>query len=542
MNAGKTAPHRAVFFRRISRSIGAKLFIVLLSVLLVSLTALGFVVIGLLQRNLEAARVSAAERISDVIRRSTTYSMLRNDRQALQEIVSAVGRDSGVVDVRISKMDGRIAFSSHLEEVGRVAPFVGGSPMQQRTRTFHENSERVLAISAPILNTPTCSSAACHAHPSSNVALGVLEVDLSLAQADAGVRTATRQFVFYSALIVILTLSTIGALVWQLVHRPVHKLRDATERLRDGELGVQIDVASHDELGALAASFNKMSRELKGAREEITAANATLEERVEQKTAELQIAHRQMIQAEKLTSLGKLAAVVAHEINNPLFGILTYAKLLRKWIDRGDSLAQRAGEMRESLLLIESESRRCGDLVRNLLTFARVAPMNISDVNLNALVRQCLKLVEHKLELGNVVAHLDLDENLPYVRGDAGQLEQLLLALIMNAIDAMPREGNLTVVTRPAADRSEIIVTIADDGTGIDPSVLQRLFDPFVTTKEEGKGVGLGLPISRSIVERHQGKIEVKSEADCGTTFTITLPVAPAIAQQVNEPPAAVMV
>jgi two-component system NtrC family sensor kinase len=275
-------------------------------------------------------------------------------------------------------------------------------------------------------------------------------------------------------------------------------------------------------MGTLAAAFNDMSRELCDARNEITAWTHTLEERVQRKTSELQRAQEQMIQAEKLTSLGKLAAVVAHEINNPLSGILTYAKLMRKWIERGDDLPSRSEEMRDALALIESESRRCGEIVRSLLMFARAAPMNVTDVDVNRIVHQCVKLVEHKLELANIVCEQSLAPDLPPVRGDGAQIEQLLLALVMNAIDAMPREGVLRLTT--AADGDSVVMTVEDNGTGIDPALLPRLFEPFTTTKEEGKGVGLGLAISQGIVERHKGKIAVESAVGRGTKFTITLP------------------
>jgi two-component system NtrC family sensor kinase len=309
--------------------------------------------------------------------------------------------------------------------------------------------------------------------------------------------------------------------VYRFVHKPVRALRDGTRRLGGGELGVQIAVTSDDELGALAASFNVMSKQILDAREEITAWNRTLEDRVRDKTAELQTAHEQMLQAEKLTSLGKLAAVVAHEINNPLSGILTYAKLLRRWVDRGE-LEDRAQEMRESLQLIESESKRCGDIVRNLLTFARVAPLNIAPVDMSAVIRQTVKLVEHKMKLGNITPLLELADDLPPVRGDAAQLEQLILALVINAIEAMPREGTLRLKT--SSDGESVTVVIEDNGTGIPADFIPHLFEPFQTTKEEGKGVGLGLAISRTIVERHQGRIDVVSEVGRGTTFTITFP------------------
>jgi len=307
--------------------------------------------------------------------------------------------------------------------------------------------------------------------------------------------------------------------VYRFVHKPVRALRDGTRRLGSGELGVQIAVTSDDELGALAASFNEMSRKLLEA----------------DKTAELATAQEQMLRAEKLTSLGKLAAVVAHEINNPLSGILTYAKLLRRWVERGE-LDDRAQEMRESLQLIESESKRCGDIVRSLLTFARVAPLNIAPVDMSAVVRQTVKLVEHKMKLGNITPLLELAGDLPPVRGDAAQLEQLVLALVINAIEAMPREGTLHVKT--SSDGEKVTVIVEDDGTGIAPDFLPHLFEPFQTTKED-KGVGLGLAISRTIVERHHGTINVVSEVGRGTTFTMMFPAEERIANRESriEPP-----
>jgi two-component system NtrC family sensor kinase len=302
-------------------------------------------------------------------------------------------------------------------------------------------------------------------------------------------------------------------------------LRCGTERLAQGELGHQIEVASRDEIGELATSFNSMSQELGEAREEITAWTKTLEKRVEQKTHELQRAQDQMLQVEKMASIGKLAAVVAHEINNPLAGILTYTKLLQKWVARGDWDEERRAEVRSSLDLVESESRRCGEIVKNLLVFSRSAPMNLEWANLHLVIDRCVLLVRHQLELANIELDLQLSTNLPAVHCDAAQMEQVLLALMMNAIDAMPRGGRLRLSSRLAADGGLAELEVQDDGVGIPPDLLPNLFEPFFTTKERGHGVGLGLAISRGIVERHGGKISVSSEPGRGTTFKIRLPL-----------------
>jgi two-component system, NtrC family, sensor kinase len=509
--------------RRVTHSLAAKLFAVLFLILLLNLGVLGYVNVKTHREHLEASAVSAAERMADVVRRSTSYNMLRNDREALSHVVTTIGGEPGIERVRIMNTQGRVGFSTQASEIGSIVDVSAADTPFQQSRILPGATGRVVEISTPIHNSPSCSSGACHAHPESERVLGSLDINLSLAEIDADVRKASFQFVTHSAVVILLTLATIGVLVLYLIHEPVRLLRKGTIRVGRGDLAVQVPVRSQDELGELAASFNAMSRQLRSAREESNAWAQTLEDRVRGKTAELQRAHQQMMQAEKLSSLGKLAAVVAHEINNPLSGILTYAKLLRKWIERGDSLEERAPDMRDSLQLIENESRRCGDIVRNLLTFARVQPLNISDVDVNRIVNATIKLVEHKLELGNIVPRLELDPDLPRIRGDSGQIEQLLLALIMNAIEAMPHEGNLRIATS-TPDGESVVIRIEDDGVGMPPEIFGHLFEPFMTTKEDGKGVGLGLAISRSIVDRHAGNIEVQSEVGRGTSFTITLP------------------
>ncbi len=178
----------------------------------------------------------------------------------------------------------------------------------------------------------------------------------------------------------------------------------------------------------------------------------------------------------------------------------------------------------QCLELIATESRRCGDLIKNLLTLSRTAPMNVQPTDLQAVIDRCLLLVRHQLELGGIQLQLNLAEDLPRVPCDPAQMEQVFLALIMNAIDAMPRGGNLWIETRLSSDETEIEIQVRDDGAGIAPDVLPQIFEPFLTTKESGHGVGLGLAISRGIVERHNGRIEVESELGRGTTFTVTLP------------------
>jgi len=382
----------------------------------------------------------------------------------------------------------------------------------------------VLGIITPIENQPACSNAACHAHPAEQQILGVLDTNLSLVKADVQLAESSWRMIVYTGCALLLIALLSWFFIWQVVGRPVKALERGTERLAAGDLGYQIDVRSQDEIGELAHSFNAMSNQLKAEHNENLAWTRTLEHRVEQKTRELKRAHEHALHTEKMASIGKMAAVLAHEINNPLSGILTYAKLLRKWIDSEDSGKSRRKDIDDSLDLIARESRRCGDLVKNLLTFSRTTPINLQPTNLNQVIDRALRLIQHQLDLAGIQVQPELDPELPDVTCDGAQIEQVLLALMMNALDAMPQGGNLWVSTKLSLQDGVIRITVRDDGCGIPSEILSRMFEPFLTTKETGRGVGLGLAISRSILERHNGNIEVQSEVGRGTTFTLTLP------------------
>jgi two-component system, NtrC family, sensor kinase len=521
-------------------SLSAKLITLLLIALIATFGLFGYLNIRLHRQHLEAATLSSAERLSDVIKRSTTYYMLRNDRQALYQMMRTMADEPGMVRVRVFDQEGRISYSSEPAEISHVvdknaeACYGCHSQSQPLSRLNRPDrfriyrgatGERVLGIVTPLENQASCSNADCHAHPASQQILGVLDTNLSLARADTQLAQDSRRMVAYTFLALVLIALLGGFFIWKLVYSPLKSLGAATQNLSEGQLGFQIATDSRDEFGELARSFNTMSLQLRAANEEIVSWARTLEERVEQKTRELQTAHSQMLHAETMVSIGKMAAVVAHEINNPLSGILTYAKLLRKWLDRGETGGRHREETEQCLDLIARESRRCGELVKSLLTFSHSGPMNPTATDLHLVIHQLLQLVQPKLDMTGIQVTLDLAPELPPVKCDAAQMEQVLLALVSNAIDAMPRGGNLWLRTRVLADHDKIEIQVQDDGSGIPAEVLPRIFEPFTTTKESGHGVGLGLAVSHSIVERHRGRIAVQSETGRGTTFTITLPL-----------------
>lgn len=517
----------------------AKLNVLLLGAMLVIFALLGYVNVRLHRQHLEQNTLLAAERISDVIKQATTDYMLRNDRHGLYQSIQTIAAEPGIYKIRIFDQEGRITYTTTASEQNHVVDKTGeacygchaqSQPLARlnrpdRFRIYRNGGgRRVLGVITPIENQPACSNAACHAHPASQQILGVLDTNLSLVTADVQLAQSSQRMIAYTACGLLLIAIASWFFVWEVVARPVKALQHGTERLSAGDLGYQIEVKYSDEMGDLAQSFNDMSRQLKAEHSENEAWTRTLEQRVEQKTRELKRAHEHALHTEKMASIGKMAAVLAHEINNPLSGILTYAKLLRKYVDHADNGRDRQKEICDSLDLIASESRRCGDLVKNLLTFSRTTPMNLQPTSLNRVVEQALRLVQHQLDLTGIHVEEQLEADLPLVECDGAQIEQVLLALLMNAIDAMPQGGNLWVRSVSSPEANHVSIVVRDDGAGIPTEILPRIFEPFLTTKETGKGVGLGLAISHSILERHNGTIAVQSEVGKGTTFTLTLP------------------
>ena len=528
--------------RRLTRSLAIKLTACVVGGMALLFSIYGYWNLRLWRQSQQEIIFQSADRISDTIRRSIRYSMLRNQREDVFNIINTIGHENGISRIRIFNREGQISFSTDAEEVGRFvdkkaeacyACHAQAQPLAKLDRPdrmriyFARDATRVLGLIRPIENEPDCSNAACHAHTDSSQVLGVLDTNLSLAAMDLAVAQHERQaIIFTTASLLVVSVFT-AWLIWLTVHKPVHRLTEGTRAVAQGNLDYALPEAGQDEIGSLAVSFNHMTQELKKAQAENRQWTETLADRVRQKTEELERAYRSLTQSEKMASLGKLAAVVAHEINNPLAGILTYSKLISRMADKGLSDDRRLGEAKSYLQIIEGESRRCGNIVKNLLTFARQAPINPQKNDLNSIVERCLLLVGHQMDLQAIELERKLDPQLPPLFCDAGQVQQALLVILMNAVEAMPHGGRLGVesVYDPTHRLGRVVVK--DEGPGIPPAVLPHIFEPFFTTKEEGKGTGLGLAIALGIVQQHGGNIEVESSEQKGTKFTVLLPEDP---------------
>ncbi len=325
-------------------------------------------------------------------------------------------------------------------------------------------------------------------------------------------------FSIIAVLCVVLLLVLLYFLTTRIIY-PMRAMVFATQKIAEGDLSHKVNVKSKDEVGLLADSFNQMTSDLKAANEKLIDWGRTLEKKVEERTKELRETQAHLIQTEKLASLGKLAAGIAHEINNPLGGILIYSHLILEDLDKNNPYYK-------NLEKIVKETTRCKDIVKGLLEFARPKEPETTSTNINELLNKSLSLVESQSLFQNIRVEKRYSPDLPMIVADSSQLQQVLMNIILNAADAMQGEGHLILKTSLDENGENLIMDFTDTGPGIREEDKKKIFDPFFTTKEVGQGTGLGLSISYSVIRKHQGTIEVQSTFGKGSTFTIKLPVS----------------
>jgi two-component system NtrC family sensor kinase len=502
--------------------LGFKFFIALFLVMFLGLAAFTFINVKSEANDLLEQVQLAALRTTDLIKESTHYSMLINRKEDIDQIFKNFRDMPGFEVIRIYDKEGEIIYTTRPEErlnkvsitseacqaCHRYPEPLKALASEQRHRIIKSpQGHRVLALTNPIENEIDCHGSGCHLHPDKKFILGVLDVQMSLATVDADIARSRSQTIFASVILVLSVLSVTGFLIYTLIRSPVRELTKGTRAIAQGNLDYTIPLQRKDEIGELSNSFNTMTSELKRAREEL--------ERIQ--------AH--LIHMEKMASLGKLSASVAHELNNPLSGILTYTRLLQKKLNSGNLTKERLLAIQGDLAIVGDETMRCGNIVKNLLLFSKKEIGEFAPVDLHQILDRCTQLVEHHLKLNNVELVKAYHKRIADVICDKDQIQQCFLAILDNAVEAMPEGGTLTIKTTPDSDERKIKVQIQDTGSGISPEDLPHIFEPFYTTKKEGKGVGLGLSVCYGIIERHEGKIDVNSVIGEGSTFIVELPL-----------------
>ncbi len=574
-----------------------------------------------------------SNQLSETVKSSTRYDMLLNNRPHILKIVQQIGDDPSIKDIRIMNKEGSITYSADTSQIGHIldkkaqACYVCHAenqpleklPISNRTRVFrvHPDSSRVFGIINPIYNEPSCWTSDCHAHSRTQTVLGVLDVVISLKNIDAQIASAK----FKMLLLAVIAIMALSGIIWffvkNWVDKPVNALVTATRQVASGNLNYSIENVSSDELGVLARSFNNMTQKLSEAR-------------------------LQLVQSDKMASLGRLAAGVAHEINNPLTGILTYSSFLLK-------RAKDNPELKEDLEVIVRETKRSREIVKGLLDFARQSVPKKTKVDIREVLERALHVIENQLSLKQVKIVKQFENDLPRITADANQVQQVFINLIENGADAMGERGGTITLTAAAIQlapfgilqvkkaacpkghdlidpafkidglpsirlkaasngeegfihlhpvygkpahhygiaihrkskftlscprcnislleegktcpscgsavyalevpsqgklagctnkdcawqywetaeregkKEYVEIKVADSGCGISRENLEKIFEPFFSTKGQ-KGTGLGLAVVWGIIDNHSGTISVDSEVGRGTTFTLRLP------------------
>jgi len=371
-----------------------------------------------------------AYQLSETVKNSTRYEMLLNQQEHIDAIINTIGQDPSISGVRVLNKEGVIIYSARKNEIGKMLDKHAEScyachtenkplerlPSKDRTRIFRTNpdSSRILGIINPIYNERTCYESDCHVHSSNAKILGVLDVSISLKEVDEQIRYNEIRELFFTIISISVIAFIIGFFVRRWVDKPVKELVKATKQVSTGILNYQIKELGEDELGVLGKSFNNM-------------------------TKKLDETSQQLYQSSKMASLGQLAAGVAHEINNPLTGVLTYSSfLLKRTKDKP--------EMQEDLNVIVRETMRCREIVKGLLDFARQSTPKKSLIDINEIITRAITVVNNQLKLNKIILVKEFDTTLPKITADANQIEQVFINLFINGTDAIGQDGGTITI------------------------------------------------------------------------------------------------
>ncbi|MEN8201982.1 MAG: ATP-binding protein [Bacteroidota bacterium] len=386
-----------------------------------------------------------------------------------------------------------------------------------------EQDHRMLMIKSPILNEPSCYTNACHAHQESEELLGSLIIRIPLDDLDATVQKS----LFQGGLTTLLLVTFLLFFTWRQIRRPLKEIIKASEAVAVGDRNVRLETPPNQlhDLRMVSSAFNKMLDNLQSATGELENWSQQLEYKVQKKSEEISEIQNELIHIERIASLGKLSSSVAHEINNPLSGVLTYTKLVHKHLRKLELNEEEKKSMLRYLSVIEDETKRCGDIVKGLLDFSRSDKVDFKPYHMHRLLKETYMLIEHQMKIEDILFQTDFSATKDLILCNGNQIKQAGIALLMNASEAIQENGIILIKTRNPDDE-HIIVEITDNGTGIAREDIPHIFEPFFSTKEKASGIGLGLAIVHGIVQNHSGKINVDSELGKGTSISIQLPLA----------------
>lgn len=484
--------------------------------------------------------------IGSIVEGALYHSMLSNDRSGLQNTLDVINKLPGIEDVNMYDSDDNLVYSAlssdqfehdnpdckqcHTnigtmfpgkEKSFRIVSLDSKCEMSQKDYSY-----RLLLIKSPIMNEPSCYTSACHFHSESEDVLGSFVIRIPLENLDSAVKKSSKDFFMLAAFTTFLLATFLLLFTRKKIKTPLNEILKASLAVSHGDKSTRLQVNPDHlrDIKVVSSAFNEMLDSLQAATDELQNWSQQLEYKVQKKTEELSEMQNELIHVERIASLGKLSSSVAHEINNPLSGVLTYTKLVHKQLSKLKLDDSEKLPMMKYLKVIEEETKRCGDIVKGLLDFSRKDQLDLKTTNLHKVLREACTLMDHQMKMSNINFFTDFGAAHDLVHCSENQIKQACIAILLNASEAVSDNGEIIMRTSNPSEVT-IMIEIIDNGVGIAAEDIPHVFEPFFSAKAKASGIGLGLAIVHGIIQSHKGKVEVESEPGKGTTVSIILPV-----------------
>lgn len=527
-------------------SIYGQVIITITLLSLILFVSFGIIFRSINKRYLDSIIQHCGDNVSSIVEGALYHSMLANDNTALHNALDVLNTLPHIEDVSMYDEQDNLVYSPFADEPaghsnpnckdchGSIESMFPDDEKSFRVVSLDSKCEmsikdydyRLLMMKSPILNEPSCYTAACHAHQENDHVLGSFIIRIPLEDLDSTVNAISRDFFILALITTMLLVTFLILFTRRKIQRPLTEIIKATDAVSKGETNTRLEVspAQLNDIQSLSSAFNNMLDNLQEASEELQNWSHQLEYKVQKKTEELSEMQHELIHVERIASLGKLSSSVAHEINNPLSGVLTYTKLVQKQLQKIKLEKAEEEPMLKYLKVIEEETKRCGDIVKGLLDFSRKDQLDFRTCHLHKILNEAFILMDHQMKMANINFITDFGAREDAIYCNENQVKQATIAILLNAYEAIVENGEIIMRTSNP-DEENIQLEISDNGVGIAPEDIPHVFEPFFSAKEKTSGIGLGLSIVHGIVQNHQGSVEVHSELGNGTTVSIILPL-----------------
>ncbi|MCK5683154.1 hypothetical protein KAJ27_03500, partial [bacterium] len=487
------------------------------------------------EKHLQSVIKQCGNRVAYLVEGSLYTSMMENDKDKLKYTLDIMKDMPGIGDVNLYDGNDSLIYSvnTNLESSDsseRCTPDCitchdsKASILDTNEKQYHvlqpgcnckTNSEicehRQLLIISPIKNEPSCYESSCHVHKEEELHLGSLVIKLPLASLDQALRETTFNYFVMASMMTLLLIFVLISFTKRKIYIPLQGIIKASEAVAAGDLNMRLDEGENQlgDMNKVSSAINHMLDKLNKANSELQVWSKQLEYKVHKKSEELKETQNELIHIERMASLGKLSSSVAHEINNPLAGVLTYTKLVQKQLSKQTIPEDKKTSLLSHLNMIEKETKRCGDIVKGLLDFSRKDQQHFEDISIKQVLQESYDLMLHPMKMADISFKMRLHAEYDTVHCSANQIKQACIAILVNAIEAVDENGTIMLSCNEDPHSDFLHIEISDNGAGISEEDLPHIFEPFFSSKQKASGIGLGLSVVHGIVENHKGKVKV---------------------------------